>query len=199
MKTAFLINGFRLNRTTAHSDYALLRSMLQSKGYEIARVDLTWNYRTVSRFAADFAKIYEAQKTEHNIVIGNSFGAMTAFVSASKLKPDKLMICSLSGFFKEDLHKYDKSYLLSRFGKRRLNDLRTLSADDIAEKISQNEIETIFLYGEKEKSLHPHLMERVRDSVNNVKSSRLLEIPRAGHRMYEPDYVEGIKRAIGGF
>lgn len=196
MKTAFLINGFRFNRTTAHPDYALLRSMLKSEGYRVAHIDLTWNYRTVSRFAADFSKLYEAQKTEHNIIIGNSFGAMVAFVSASTLKPDKLIVCSLSGFFKEDLHMYDKSYLLSRFGKPRLSDLQTLSADDIAGKISKNKIQTIFLYGEKEESLYPRLMQRVKGSASGIENSRLLEIPNAGHRMYESDYVEGIKSIV---
>ncbi len=197
MKTAFLIHGFRLNITAAHARYNDLKTALESKGYRVAPVNITWNYRTVSKFADGFVDFYKAHKSEHNLIVGNSLGAMTAFVSTPLIVPNELILCSLSPFFSEDLNKHEPVYVVHRFGKQRAEDFTKLSANKIAEQISQKNIRTTFLYGEKEKEMYPTLVARVKASASQVKSSRLIEIPNAGHPMHEPEYVAGIKKALG--
>lgn len=196
MKTAFLINGFKNNRTTAHPDYDELKNVIKSEGYRVVDSQLTWNNRTVSSFAEDFSIFYQANKSEENLVIGNSLGAMAAYVASVHIIPERLMLCSLSGFFKEDIEKYDIEYLVERFGGDRVEDFQRISADALGLRLSELGIEVEFLCGSQEVKMYPNLVERVIKSAASVKGSNLTMIEGAGHRMYEPEYVQGIAQAI---
>lgn len=196
MKTAFLINGFKLDKTTKHSDYDSLREMLKIRGYTVSDSEITWNNRTVTEFANDFEAFYLNNETEENIVIGNSLGAIVALMASPAIAPDKLILCSLSAFFKEDLEKYEDDYLVKRFGERRVKDLRGLSVSALIDRLNQSDIDTYFLYGSEETHLYPKLVNRVRASAQMAKDSHLIQIDGAGHRMHEADYVRGIQKIL---
>ena len=96
------------------------------------------------------------------MVIGHSFGAAAAFVSATRCNPNQLILCSLSAYFQEDLPKYDNSdWIYAHMGKKRHQDFKTLSAKKIAKEIVAKNIHTEIICGKMEESVFPRLYERV--------------------------------------
>jgi len=198
-KTVFILRGFKLNTTASDPDYQEIRNVVEPKGYRIAPVKITWNRKSVSDFAKQFTKLYEQEKSEYNIVIGGSLGAMAALASTPLTAPNELVLCSLSALFQEDLARYDAIYtkhLLYWLGKRRLEDFETLSADKLADQINEMNIKTTLTYGEIEKQMYPQLVARVRNTAAKIHNSKLVEIPNAGHRMHEPEYIAGLRQLL---
>lgn len=196
MKTAFLIAGFNMNRSAADDEYDELRKTIASRGYNVVPVPFTWNYTTVSQYVDKFVDFYEKHKGDNNIVIGNSYGAMVAFLSAPKIVPDRILLCSLSPYFKEDKDKTTKEYRIRRFGKRRDNAMDQLSAKQTASGINKTVTEVTMLYGEQEKVVYPHLVERVICTSKDLENVRLVEVPEAPHPFRDPAYVRGVGLAL---
>jgi hypothetical protein len=192
-KTAFLVSGFELNRTAADDQYKELRKAVKSKGYEVLPVNITWNYRTMSRFVAEFKEFYRKHAGDQNVIIGNSFGAMVAMMVAPELKPDKIILCSLSPFFKEDIPRFQPPEKLTNwFGKRRVKDFRTISAKTIVDEINRTKVKSILFYGEHEKKKYKKLVERVIDTAQDLKGSHMSEIPNAPHSFKDTAYISAI-------
>jgi len=55
-------------------------------------------------------KIYQNFDNKNSLIIGFSFGAMVAFIASQKIRPKKLILCSLSPYFNEDLKKLRKGW-----------------------------------------------------------------------------------------
>lgn len=192
MKTVFIIAGFDLHDTASDSEYDRLKKGLKNKDYNVAAVDINWLRKTPSQYVEKFISIYKHHKTDVNILIGNSFGAVIAFLAASAIQPDTIYLCSLSPFFKEDRHKFPDSYAIKIFGKHRAEDLWSYSADEIAEAINHTSIKTFVLYGEKEHVTSPALVSRCQDTANKVKNSSLVEIAGAPHNMSDSTYSDAL-------
>lgn len=197
MGTVFLISGFELNRTAAHNQYKDLRNAISAKGYEAVPVDIDWKYRTMSRFVKEFKELYREQAGEYNIIIGNSFGAMAAMIVAPELRPDKIILCSLSPFFQEDIPRFQPPEKLTNwFGQRRVSDFRTISAKAIANQINKTNVVTILFYGEHEKKMYKKLVERVISTAKDLKDAQISEIPNAPHSFHDQDYTRAITEVI---
>lgn len=196
-KTAFLISGFELNRTAAHEQYAGLRNAVTAKGYKVVPVDIDWKYRTMSHFVRDFKALYSKRASQQNIIIGNSFGAMAAMITAPDLKPDTIILCSLSPFFKEDIPGFQPPEKLYKwFGKRRVADFSDISAKEAADAINKTKTKCILFYGEQEKKMYKKLVRRVKSTANDLKGSQLAEIPNAPHSFRDPAYIEFINSVL---
>jgi hypothetical protein len=196
MKTAFLIRGYRLNSTAADPEYDGLRDVIAAKGYRVVPADITWNRKTVSAFAKKFIELYEREKSEYSVVVGGSFGAMVALVSAPETMPDELILCSLSAYFSEDLGLYEEKYLLRRFGHRRVQDLKTLSADEFARRVNDGVTRTVLMHGEKEEISSSNLVDRVKDTASKLERVQVVRVPNAGHKNREPEYIAGLKKVL---
>lgn len=197
MTTVFIIGGFNLHHTIAESEsIKLFDKGLKAKGYNVVLVDIAWRYKILSKFCEEFKSVYTAHRTEHNVIIGNSFGAIVALLAAPDLKPDKLYLCSLSAFFQEDLGQQPNEYGLNRFGKRRMNDLWSLSFDEIVERYAKLSTEIIVAYGEKEKNMYPSLVRRCERAAATLPNAYLIELPGSGHSMSDHIYAKEILKHI---
>lgn len=196
MKTAFIIAGFNMNQSAADDKYKNLRKTVALKGYRVIPVPFTWNYTTVDQYTERFVTFYNKHKSTKNIVIGNSYGAMVAFLSAPKIAPNRIFLCSLSPFFKEDKDKTSKEYRIKRFGKRRNNAMDLISAKQTARQINATSTDVVMLYGEQEKTVYPHLVERVKSTAKDLHKCRLIEVPHAPHSFQDINYIEGIRLAL---
>lgn len=196
VKTIFLIRGFSLKKTAASPDFKDLRNQLTRLGYRVVPVDTLWDYKTVSRFVQEFSILYQQQKSDYNIIIGSSLGAVAAMVSAPHLLPDELFLCSLSRVFVEDLTTARKNKLLRKLGQRRLKDLELFSAKNLIHQLNATSIKTSLFYGEKEKVLNPLLVAKVKERTARLSHAQLIEIPNAGHGMRESQYTQGLSRFL---
>jgi esterase/lipase len=192
----FLIAGFEINRTAAHDEYKLLREAIESKNYKVVPVDINWKHHTMSKFVREFTDLYKQRASKHNIIIGNSFGAMVALITAAELKPDKIVLCSLSPFFKEDIPRFHPEEKLYKwFGRRRVDDFRTISAEALAEAINNTKVQSVHFYGEKEKKIYKKLVDRVVSTAKDLHSPAV-EIPDAPHSFSDSAYVEAITAVL---
>lgn len=194
--TVFLISGFELNRTAADEQYEDLRDAIKAKGYEAVPVDINWKYHTMSKFVTDFKEIYRKKAGLHNIIIGNSFGAMVAMITAPELNPEKIILCSLSPFFREDIPRFSPGKTEKWFGVRRVNDFLTISAKLITDEINKTNVKSTLFYGEQEKKIHKKLVERVIDTAKDIKGSQLIEIPDAPHSFRDVKYIVAITKVL---
>jgi pimeloyl-ACP methyl ester carboxylesterase len=189
-KTIFLIPGFK----TQISDplYKELVSYLESKNYKVESVPITWNNRTVTQNAQEFLKFFEERKVKNNLVLGFSYGAVIALMTAEQTKPSKLILCSLSPDFKEDA-KLMPAWLKKYIGQNRYNDTQTRSAIKLAKSLSAK---TVIFYGEKEGVEYPPLKKRSEETAKLAKDSKLVVVKDAPHDISFPAYIEAIKKVV---
>lgn len=195
MQTIFILRRFTLNATAADPDFKALRSMLSDLGYRVLPVPITWNRQTLTSYVEGLAQFYDENKSEHNTLLGGSFGAMASFIAGPRLKPDRLILCSLSALFREDLPSYQDQYLANWLGQRRVADLKNHSASTIATQILESNVKTSMVFGDKEKAMHPKLYARVKETAAALQITPI-ELPGAGHKMRDPKYVAGLQRVM---
>lgn len=199
MKTAFVLSGFSRTSldSTAHNydGYDQLKSGLRRKGYRVVAIDISWRRKSLSRYIKEFVALYEKEKSQENIVIGNSFGAVIAFVTAPILQPNIVYLCSLSPFFQEDRGKQPDAVGLRLCGKRRMQELWSISATKIASRLNQTSVKTIVVFGKKEYDMLV-LVERCKKTATQLHGSKLVEIPNAPHNMGDAAYSSGLLRLI---
>ena len=146
----------------------------------------------MDEYSADFIRVYGKHKTNHNYVLGFSYGAVIALLTASALKPDKIFLCSLSPDFKEDVSAM-KPWIRKYVGKRRIaHSLRT-SGRAIAEELT---IPSVVFYGEAEGAQYPQLAIRCKETARLAANSKLVVVGNAPHRIDFPTYQAAITKEI---
>jgi pimeloyl-ACP methyl ester carboxylesterase len=197
MTTVFLINGFNVERTTAQSEKIIvLQNKLKAMGYRVALTNISWRGKAVLQFAKEFKALYATHKTEHNIIIGNSFGAIVALLTAADLRPDRLYLCSLSAFFSEDRAQRSDGDDIERFGEECMREFWSLSFAAITQKYAHLALDITITYGEKEKKMHPLLVRRCKAAAEALPHARLIELPHAPHSIGDPVYIEQLIKYI---
>ncbi len=189
MKTVFLIAGFDLSNTASDEKYTALREGLSAKGYRVCPAPISWKRKTFKHYCAEFEAFYNENKSDYNIVAGNSFGAVVALLTAGLARPDEIFLCSLSPFFLGDKHFKPDSYFINYFGSRRINELRSTNFQIFADQINQSKIKTTITYGQREHTTSPPLVRRAKIASEKLTNSRLVELEGAGHSMSESIYT----------
>lgn len=172
--------------------YSWLVSYLEHKDYEVFIFPVSWNHTTLTKISVDFVDFYMANKSSNNYILGFSYGAVIAFITASLTKPNKIILCSLSPDFLEDF-KAMPSWLKKYIGKNRLSDIKTRSAKKIAKSINSK---LVILYGEKEGMEYPQLRVRAEETVKLAQNAELIVVPRAPHNISFSTYQTAIKKLL---
>lgn len=132
-KTLFIIPGFK--EKISDPQYVALRKVFVREGFDVHVVPIVWDRRVMTDWVAQFDEYYREHRGKKNIVLGFSFGAMIALVTAQRLRPDALALCSLSPYFAEDLPKIPDRW--RRFiGKRRTEDFARYSMKQAVKGLS---------------------------------------------------------------
>jgi esterase/lipase len=187
-KTIFIIPGYGGRANDKYQGW--MKPFFKKKGFIVKEVPVHWKYRTMSDYVEEFELFYEKNKSEKNYVLGFSFGAVIALISAEVLSPDKLFLCSLSPYFKEDFHAFaprTKRFL----GVKKYKDFKKYSAKTLTKNLS---IPTVIFYGETEGKKFPQLKVRAEETVKTISKGRLIVVKDAPHQIDFPAYVEAIKR-----
>lgn len=146
----------------------------------------------MSDYVKAFKDYYLKHKTDENYILGFSFGAMIACISASDLKPEKLILCSLSPYFKEYLGTLHGSWIKA-IGKRRFEDFKNFSIKNISKKITSP---TTIFYGEKEAQVFPILKKCCMSASSLIEKSQLIIVKDSPHKIDHPSYVDAIKKTV---
>lgn len=172
--------------------YRWLIAFLKRAGFDVQLIHIDWQRRVMSDYVEQFLQQYRKNMAEENYVLGFSFGAMIAFISAKRASPKRLFLCSLSPYFKEDLNGISNS--VQRYmGKQRMADFKKYSAAKIAQEIH---VPTIIFCGESEGSRYPTLLKRCQAAARTIPGASLVIPSGAPHEIDYPTYIDAIKKAF---
>jgi len=177
---------------TTDKPFVWLIHFLNSKGFKVVGVPVKWKRSTLTKNAEDFKKFFNINKGKINYVLGFSYGAVINLITANELKPNKIFLCSLSPDFKED-NKDIKNWIKNYLGKNRMEDTQTRSGIKMAKELS---VPSVVFYGEKEGKQYPKLKNRSEETVKLAKSSKLVIVKNAPHKIDHFSYIEAIKKNI---
>ncbi len=118
-KTLIIIPGFGHN--ASNPEYRAVAKIAKKKGYIPVFVPVTWQYRGISRWLKETETRVKTKMGANTVILGFSFGAMLAVLLAQRYHCKKLILCSLSPYFKEDL-RFIPNNARQWLGKRRMHD-----------------------------------------------------------------------------
>lgn len=187
-KVAFIIPGF--GYSPKREEYQSIGTLFQQKGIEPIYVEVDWKYSIISDNVADFVKLLKETKADYKYILGFSFGAVIAYLSATQEKVHTLILCSLSPYFSEDLTNIKDSWK-KHTGKKRIEDFEKISNSKLAAKINS---ESYLLFGTKE---GPEIETRAKNTYDSLKNKKhLISIDGVKHKLEDERYLKQVKQII---
>ncbi|MCU0667485.1 MAG: alpha/beta hydrolase [Patescibacteria group bacterium] len=192
MKTVLFVPSYMEDINSR--DYKTLIKNLGGNGYKIIFVSINWKYKTIDDWIKNLDDEYNKHETANTILAGFSYGAMTAFMAATKRNPAELWLFSLSPYFKEDIESPKmRPAWLRLIGKKRVKAFSELVFNDLSNKIK---CRTLIFAGQKEMDKYPGLNFRAKDAHKKIKESELFIAEYAGHDVAHPNYISTIIKAV---
>src|SRR3989338_986632 len=186
-KVVYIIPGFK--EKVSLKGYQQAIKFFKLRNFKVIPIKISWKYKIMSDYVDEFFCQLSHNKSDDVYLFGFSFGAMIAFISAVKIKPKMLFLCSPSPYFKEDLKSLKKSWRNS-VGKKRLEDLKNFSFQKLAKDIT---CKTFLIAGEKEpKELH----KRVNDAHKKIKNPELFIVDGAKHEISQKEYIDKLYEVV---
>lgn len=146
-KIVYIIPGFREKANLKR--YKEIIRFFKARKFHTVPIIISWKYGVMSKYVGEFLKQLKHEKNDEVYVLGFSFGAMIAFISAVNIKPKVIFLCSLSPYFKEDLTRLPKSWK-KMVGKRRVNDLKNISFSALVKKLNVKRFLYMVMLNQKE-------------------------------------------------
>lgn len=192
MKTVLFVPGYPEDINSR--DYASVIKAIEKCGYKVKFVPIKWQRTTIHDWVKELEEVYSKYDPSKTILAGFSYGAMTAFVAATKKNPSQLWLFSLSPYFAEDLKsKNMKPTWLKQIGHRRVAAFSELNFKKLAPLI---QCKTLLFVGELEVKKWPIIGERVSAAHQLLKNSELATVKNVGHDVADADYISEITRVI---
>lgn len=191
-KTFFIIPGFK--QKAGDKSFSWLERFLKGRGFTVVKVPITWERRTMSDYVEDFIEVYKKHQTKENYVLGFSYGAVIALLSANAVKPNKIYLCSLSPDFKEDVSVM-MPWLKKYVGKRRIAYSLKTSGKDAAKNLK---VPSVVFYGEAEAEHYPQTKVRCEETSRLAARSKLVVVEESPHRIDFPAYQAAIIKEVRG-
>ena len=192
MKTVLFIPGFQEDLN--FRNYTSTITAIEKRGYKVKFVPINWKRTTIEDWVSELDEVYATHDSSQTILAGFSYGAMTAFISATKRNPSELWLFSLSPYFAKDLKsKNMKSTWLKQIGKRRVAAFSKLSFDELSKDVG---CKTLLFLGQIEAHKWPIMQERADEAHRLLKSNELIIVRDVGHDVADKRYINEITHAI---
>ncbi len=189
-KTFFIIPGFK--QKAGNKSFVWLGNLLKDRGFEVVKVSICWERRTMKEYVEDFIEVYKKYQSGENYILGFSYGAVIALLSANALKPKKIYLCSLSPDFKEDVSAMTP-WLKKYVGKRRIAYSLKTSGREIAKNLR---ISSVIFYGEAEARGYPQIKVRCEETANLAARSKLVVVEKSPHQIDFPTYKTALIKEL---
>lgn len=172
-------------------NYQAVLNMYKELGYEPKFVPIDWKYKIIDDWLEQVRSKISKQDLEDSLLSGFSFGSMIALTIAAEVNPKRLLLFSLSPYFKEDF-PLPKSYV-NWAGKRRIENFKKVSFNKLAVQINCS---TLVFVGSKEVSKYSDMKRRTREAHRRIKGSKVITIKDVKHDVSDQRYVNAIKQAL---
>lgn len=194
-KIVFIIPGFR--HKIGQKAYLLLKRKLKTDGFVVAPIAMPWRGSTITDNTTFFLKKCNEKLAKLKIsskdvyLLGFSYGALVAFLAATKIPVSGLILCSLSPFFKEDLPKTLPKNV-SLLEEKRFVEFAKLKVRILAKKIKAKSV--CMLYGEKESV---RVIKRSKLTFGSLlsKNKYLFSVQKTDHSISDKKYINAIQFA----
>lgn len=187
-KSVYIIPGYG-ESYLRQSGYKKVAKLFKAYGIIPIHVPVHWKKKGPEKFsdyARQFLKFYKKGNKEVYI-LGFSYGATIAFLTATKTKPKALILCSLPPYFKEDQKNLKPEWL--RWWKKRF-----IESDYAFAKLAPKiKTPTYLLVGGKE---HKSCLLRAKDAKKKMKKSRLVIAKGAEHKIGQKEYISALEKLI---
>ncbi len=117
-KNLLIIPGF--GESATDSAYKTIKNQYNKK-YNVINFVPKWNYNVPSNWLAELRHVLSVIDTKNTTVVCFSFGAYITLLSAAETRFEKIIFCSISPFYKEQLSMMPEA-AKAYFGKRRVKD-----------------------------------------------------------------------------
>ncbi len=188
-KIAYIIPGYNQSYLKQKS-YLKIAKCFEKQNITPIHVKIAWRKKKPERFAdytKKFLKLYKKLPGGENYILGFSYGATIAFLTAAQTKPKALILCSLSPYFKEDLKKLNPSWL--RWWRKNFTE-SDYSFTEFARKIKRK---THLIVGDKEGD---ECLRRAKDAKRKLINSSLTIVKGAQHNINQKEYQEQVAYII---
>lgn len=173
-------------------NYKAVLDMYKRQGYKPHFVTINWKYRTIDHWVSEVSNKISGKEIKDSLLSGFSFGSMIALGVAARTNPKKLLLYSLSPYFRED-RPFPSKYL-KWHGKRRMENFRKFSMNELAAQVHSP---TILFIGSKEIEKYADTMgRRAKLAHRTIQNSKLVIVKGASHDVGDPAYVKAIKGAL---
>lgn len=182
-KILYIIPGYRESLTD--SGYQTIKKHAREKNYSVILWEPQWKYQKMSDWVEAFRTQLRTHKKGTSItVVGFSFGAMIALLASQDIPIKKVISCSLSPYFKDDIPHLPplSSQIL---GQRRMKEFTSL---DTPAKLASN---LVLLVGRDE---WPLTIQRSQHVYKKIKAlqKHLSIIPHADHDISSKYYLKEV-------
>lgn len=180
---AYLIPGW--GEDLRDRNYRAVLNVYKQAGYEPDFIEINWNYRTIEDWVEEVKRKLSKQDIQNSLLSGFSFGAVAALsVAATYQNPKKLLLFSLSSYYKSDSPK--PSWLKS-IGKKRA---ASFDAIDFADQAANIKCPTDIFCGSNE---GPEMLHRAEVARRLIKGSHLLIVDGVSHDVTDQKYIQKIE------
>lgn len=192
MKTVLFVPGFKEDLN--FRDYRSTIKAIEKAGYKVKFIPIQWDRTTIDNWLVELELEYSKHDPKETILAGFSFGAMTAFVAATKQNPSELWLFSLSPYFHEDIHSKDmKKSWLNHIGHRRVTNFDMFDFQSLARTI---QCKTLIFAGQIEMDKWPIMKDRATNAQKLIQGSKLIIVDNVGHNVSHKLYIDAIKQVI---
>lgn len=172
--------------------FTWLSTFLKQKGFKVVVAPITWTRRTNEECAEEFVSIFNKDKTAANYVLGFSYGAVIALMTANALKPKKIFLCSLSPDFKEDVPAM-KKWIQKYIGVHRFREAKAKSGHTLAKSLM---VPSVIFYGTAEGKMYPRMVVRAQETSRLARRSKLVVVQGAPHKVDHVAYQAAIRSEL---
>lgn len=188
-KIIYLIPGFGESHIK-EKGWSKVAKLFEVNGFNPVHITIDWDKTTPSSFSdytKEFLQQFKKPKNTEVYVLGFSFGAIIAFLTATKTKPTALILCSLSPFFKEDLVKFKPTWM--RWWRKHFIESDYVF-NDLVSKVTTRTYLIVEDIDAKE------IMHRARDAKRKLPNASLIVARGAKHRIIQKEYMTALERVI---
>ena len=188
-RVAYILPGYRESHLK-QGGYTKMAKFFEAQGITPVHVEIDWRRQKPERlsdYTEQFLRVYKREKDTAVYILGFSYGAMIAFLTAAQTKPDVLVLCSLSPYFEEDLKNLKPAWL--RSWKKDFIE----SDYSFAKLASRIKSKTYLIVGEKE---HASCLIRARDAKKKLSDSHLRVVRGAKHKIGQKQYLAAIEKVV---
>lgn len=192
MKTVLFVPGFQENLQTR--DYLKTINAIEERGYKVKFIAINWRGTTIENWVKELNLVYTKLDPKETVLAGFSYGAMVAFVTATKINPSELWLFSLSPYFSEDLKNlHTKLAWIRDIGIRRVSAFEKLDFRKLSKAIN---CKVLLFAGSLELEKFPRLDERIKLAHSLISNSELILVAGVGHNVVDPKYINSIVNNI---